>query len=282
MSSVPATPPLPDYHTHTALCGHARGRPEEYVEQALARGLTAIGIADHLPLLHDRDPQLSMDLAQLEGYVEEVLRLKQRYPGFVFLGIEADYRPDTIEAVRSLLGEYPFDYVVGSVHFIDGWGFDDPRHARGFAERPIDHVYRRYFELVGEAADTGVFTIIGHLDLVKKFGHRPTVSMDELLRALATRIARGGLLVELNTAGLRKPVAEIYPAADILPILRAAGVRLTFGSDAHAPEEVGCDFTSAVRHARSGGFTDYAGLAPSPGGVRARIEVRPLPGEDPA
>ncbi|MCZ7664176.1 MAG: histidinol-phosphatase HisJ family protein [Thermoleophilia bacterium] len=272
--------PLPDYHTHTQLCGHAQGAPREYVESARAKGLPAIGIADHLPLLHTRDPQLSMDRRQLEGYVEEVSRLKETHPGYVLLGIEADYVPQTLAQMRDLLAEYPFDYVLGSVHFIDGWGFDDPRNIGGFDSRSVDEIYRRYFELMGEAADSGAFTILGHVDLVKKFGHRPAEPMEGPLSLLAATIARAGLLVEINTAGLRRPVGEIYPAPSVLAALRKAGVRVTFGSDAHAPAEVGMDFAAARDLALDLGFVDYAALVPSRNGSRAQVETRPLPAGD--
>ena len=126
---------LPDYHTHTARCGHARGTPAEYVKAARAAGLLAIGVADHLPLLPEPDPELSMEACELGDYVGEVLELKAAFPGFVLLGVEADYRPGTVSEVRSLLESQPFDYVIGSVHHLGDWGFDDPRQMEGYSSR---------------------------------------------------------------------------------------------------------------------------------------------------
>jgi len=262
---------LPDYHTHTVRCGHACGDPAEYVAVARSRGLIGIGIADHLPLLPDPDPELSMELGDLGDYVAEVLSLKATHPAYVFLGIEADYRPQTLAEVASLLAEHPFDYAIGSVHHLGAWGIDDPRQIGEYADRDIDDVWIEYFQLVGDAAESGLFTILGHLDLVKKFGYRPTRTLTIELDRLVDRIARAGVLVEINTAGLHKPIGEAYPTLDILQRLCAAGVAITFGSDAHRPEEVGRDFGQAVELARAAGYEGFALLEAAPDGVRARI-----------
>jgi histidinol-phosphatase (PHP family) len=271
----------PDYHTHTYRCGHAVGTAAEYVEAARARGLAGIGVCDHLPLVGRRDTELTMAASDLDDYVTEVLELRHAYPGYVLLGIEADYEPETFEGVRALLESYPFDYVIGSVHFLDGWAFDDPRNAAEWAGRDVLDVYLRYFERVGEAAESGAFTILGHLDLVKKFGHRPPEPPQAAMQALVERVARTGMAVEINTAGLRKPVAEMYPGPDLLGLLYRSGVPLAFGSDAHRPEEVGADFAAAVAHARSAGYTECAHLEPGIAGERARVLARPLPEEAP-
>jgi histidinol-phosphatase (PHP family) len=271
---------LPDYHTHTARCGHAKGTPAEYVAAARAAGLGALGISDHLPMLHNRDPQLSMSMDQLGEYVAEVQLLQRETPGYVLLGIEADYHPTTVEAVRDLLAAHPFDYVIGSVHYLDEWGFDDPGAMDSWSQRDVDDVYRQYLQVVGDAAQTGLFTILGHLDLVKKFGHRPTQPLGAALDTLARRIARAGAIVELNTAGLRKPVGEIYPSVEWLRVLRAHGVPITFGSDAHRPREVGADLADAAAAARAAGYPEYAWLAAADGAgpqARARVQTRPLP-----
>ena len=265
---------LPDYHTHTYRCGHARGSAAEYVRAARERGLIGVGVCDHLPLTGPRDPELSMDVSEVAGYVDEVQELKRAYPGFVFLGIEADYQPDSFEETREMLDAYPFDYVIGSVHFIDGWAFDDPRNREGWTDRDIGQVYGRYFELVAEAAETGAFTILGHLDLVKKFGHRPERPLVEAARSLVARVARTGVAVEVNTSGLRKPVAEVYPHIDLLRLLRQGGVPVTFGSDAHVPEDVGRDFDHALELALSAGYESYAAIAPD---AAQRFRLRPLP-----
>jgi histidinol-phosphatase (PHP family) len=267
---------LPDYHTHTARCGHALGQPSDYIEVARARGLAGIGIADHLPLLPDRDPGLSMSACELDDYVAEVQELKTRFPDYVLLGVEADYRPRTVSEVRALLDGSPFDYVIGSVHHLGAWGFDDPRQMDEYADRDIDDVWIEYFEVVGDAAESGLFTILGHLDLVKKFGYRPTRTLGVELDRLVERVARAGVLVEINTAGLHRPVGEAYPSLDILRRLWGAGAGITFGSDAHSPQEVGRDFDHAVALAHEAGFTEFASLMAQPDGRRALVKSEPL------
>ena len=273
---------LPDYHTHTALCGHAVGRPAEYVETARAKGLSAIGIADHLPLLPDPDPELSMGACDLTDYVAEIETLKARFPGYVLLGVEADYRPQTISDVESLLESHPFDYTIGSVHHLGAWSFDDPRQIEHYAERDIDDVWTEYFEAVGDAAESGLFTILGHLDLVKKFGYRPTRTLEAELGRLVERIARTRVLVEINTAGLHRPIGEAYPTPDILRRLCDAGVGITFGSDAHRPEEVGRDFAHAADLAQAAGYSGYGSLGCDREGGRAHVRSNPfvLPAAD--
>jgi histidinol-phosphatase (PHP family) len=269
---------LPDYHTHTQRCGHASGEPREYVLAAQARGLLSLGIADHLPLLPKPDPELTMSATDLPGYVAEVQTLKAQFPDYVLLGIEADYRPHTVAAVGDLLAAHPFDYVIGSVHFLDDWGFDDPRYVSAYKDRDIDQVWIQYFQLVGDATDSGLFTVLGHLDLVKKFGYRPTRALEEELDHLVDRIAGSGVLVEINTAGFHKPAAEAYPTLDILRRLGEAGVPVTFGSDAHQPDHVGRDFERAVALARAAGYTTFSSLEEDPAGGRARVRENPLPG----
>ena len=267
---------LPDYHTHTALCGHASGRSVDYVEAARKKGLSGIGIADHLPLLPEPDPGLSMSAGDLAGYVTEVEALKARFPGYVFLGIEADYRPQTISEVGSILASYPFDYVIGSVHHLGNWGFDNPREIARYAEHDIDEVWAEYFDLVGDAAESRLFTILGHLDLVKKFGYRPTRTLEFELTRLVDRIARAGALVEINTSGLYRAVGEAYPTLDILGRLCEAGVGITFGSDAHRPDEVGRDFDHAAELAQAAGYREYAILDGDRDGGRAQIRFQPF------
>jgi histidinol-phosphatase (PHP family) len=288
--SAPAFP-LPDYHTHSERCGHAGGTPAEYVEEALRKDLPCVGLSDHLPQLFNQDPELAMTPDELAAYVDEVQGLKRLYPGRVLLGIEADYRPDTIDEVRDMVGRFPFDYVIGSVHHIEGWGFDDARFMKEWDRRDVDEVYRRYFRLVGDSAESGVFTTLGHVDLVKKFGHRPHGSVQDAVEEMAARIARSGALVEINTAGLRRPAGEIYPQLAILRSLRENGVSITFGSDAHKPSEVGSDFDRAAALAMTAGYTEYAvfdsasSWVPAPaaratGGTiagRAAVHMRALP-----
>ncbi|MGV8040630.1 MAG: histidinol-phosphatase HisJ family protein [Thermoanaerobaculaceae bacterium] len=243
-----------DHHTHTARCGHAVGEAREYVEAALAAGLRSIAVTDHVPLFwlpeHERDSRLAMRLEELPGYVEEVLALKAEYRGRieVLLGIEADYVPGHEEGLRQLLAPYPFDLVLGSVHWLGGWLVDGPSSVVRFERGPgeVDAIWHAYAGAVMAAAGSGLFDVLTHLDLPKKFGHRPSVPYAGRQAELVQAVAASRCAVELSSGGMRKPVGEPYPGLDLLRDLHAAGVPFVLSSDAHAPGEVGYRF-SALR-----------------------------------
>src|SRR5690349_21167067 len=187
---------LVDYHVHTARCGHAAGAMERYVERAIEAGLSELGFSDHLFMYwlpaDQRDPELGMAEWEHDFYIQDVERCRSRYRSDVTirLATEADFIPGHERALEHILRGYDWDYVIGSVHFIGEWGFDDSRYVSEFASRDIDAVYETYFALVGASAETGLFDTIGHSDLVKKFGHRPASDPTEWYTSLAARLAR--------------------------------------------------------------------------------------------
>src|SRR6266568_1945603 len=225
---------------------------ERYVEHAIEAGLSELGLSDHLFMYwlppDRRDPELGMAEWEHDFYIEDVDRCRRQYARNITirLATEADFVPGHEADLENILRRYDWDYVIGSVHFIDDWGFDDARYSSGFDAWDIDALYARYFDLVGASAETGLFDTIGHADLVKKFGHRPTQGQSEAYVRLAARLSHAGVCVEVNTAGLRKPVGEIYPHPDLLRACHAAGVPVTLGSDAHAPNEVAADLSAAT------------------------------------
>ncbi|MBO8128602.1 MAG: histidinol-phosphatase HisJ family protein [Peptococcaceae bacterium] len=250
---------LPDYHIHTARCGHAEGTTTAYVEAAIRKGIKEIGFADHIPLYWldnaERDPELAMPEAELPHYVAEIHELQKTYPQITIrLGIEVDYIPGAEDDARAIIEEYPFDYVLGSIHYIDGWGFDNPDFISGYEGKDPDEVYRCYFDLLQRAASSGLFDILAHPDLIKKFNYRSRTDLRPLYQETARVIARAGTCIEINTAGLRKPVQEIYPSLEFLTICRSHGIPVTVGSDAHSPEEVGADFGRAAALVREAGY----------------------------
>ena len=151
---------------------------------------------------------------------------------------------------------YPWDYVLGSVHFVGDWGFDDERYLTRYQEWDIDALYERYFGLVARAAETGFFDSMAHPDLVKKFGYWPSERFDlaPIYERVAGAFRRAGVCVEVNTAGLRKPCAEIYPSLGLLRACQRLGVPATLGSDAHAPDQVGLFFKEGLAYLRAGGY----------------------------
>ena len=256
------TPPhLFDSHLHTPLCGHAVGQPREYAQAALSLGLAGVCFTDHIPMPSWYDAPWRMRRDQLGEYVESVQAVQQEFEGrlTVRLGLEADFHPGTEASVRAVLDDYPWDYVIGSVHYLGAWGFDNPEFRDEYDRRDLTTLYRDYYALVEGAARSQLFDAVGHLDLPKKFGH---LDPDEMaaLHALDV-IAAHNLALDFNTAGWRKPVNEAYPAPDLVRAAAARGIPFVLGSDAHAPGEVGWRFHDALKEIRDvGGVTvTYAG-----------------------
>ncbi len=251
-----------DYHLHTNRCCHAVGTPAEYLVTAEKYGLQEIGFADHFPLgLLDYTPrvQVTMLSGELDVYLEEIEKLKAASRKVrVKTGIEIDYLPGTEEKLDKLLAEYNFDYVIGSIHFLDGWDFTHPVYADTYRERDLDALYDTYFELVWSACRSGFFDIIGHIDMIKKFGYRPRGSIDHYLQETARVLAETKTSFELNTAGRDAPVGEFYPDRRLLEEALALGVTITTGSDAHGPEQVGRYFLEAEKLLREVGYRELA------------------------
>ncbi len=251
--------PITDYHMHTPLCGHAVGEPKEYAEHAQKMGLEEIGFSDHAPLVSHEDPKITMNIKQLPLYNTMIGEIRSKFsPSLgIKIALEADFIPGFEEKTKKILKSYPYDYVIGSVHFINHWGFDDPAERERWNEKNINQVYHDYYALLRKSAESGLFDIMGHVDLVKKFGHRPTENMMDEVEKTAKVFKKSGVAVEINTSGLRKPIKEMYPAPDCLEIYRKAGVPLTFGSDAHSPQDVGKSFDKAAVLAKSVGYREY-------------------------
>lgn len=251
--------PISDYHMHTPLCGHAQGQPEEYAAHALKIGLNEIGFSDHAPFVVKELPGITMAMNELPVYHKMIEDVRKQFKDrlTIRIGIEADFIPGYEKKTKAILDAYPYDYVIGSVHFIKDWGFDNPEEREKWSEHDVNAVYRDYFELLRASAQSGLYDIIAHPDLVKKFGHRPTGDISGEIEKTAKIFKQTGVTIEINTSGRRKAVGEMYPAPRDLAIYREAGVPLTFGSDAHKPEEVGCDFDKAVDLARQAGYKEY-------------------------
>ena len=254
---------LIDCHVHTERCGHAVGSVDDYMRQAAHRGLWGVVFTEHLALPLDLDPdsKLSMRECDLEDYLVEVDFARERYPDIrVVAGLEADYLPERLagtkrELTRARARSDGARMVLGSVHFIGDWAFDDPGHVDSWDAHDVDEAWEQYFALWCDAARCGLFDVMAHPDLVKKFGHRPHKDPAALYRQAAEAAADGGVLVEVSTAGLRRPVAEIYPGPSLLLAFCEAGVGATVGSDAHDPTEVGFKIEAAYDAMQLAGYT---------------------------
>ena len=258
-----------DYHTHHERCGHAVGKLEEYVQRGIQLGLQQLGLSDHLPLIHvdpaSYYPEMAMPMAELPHYVEECLTLKERYRGVIDLrlGLEADYIEGYEDQIREILSPYPWDYLIGSVHFLGEWDITDYRQVDGWEGKDELEVYRLYYDAVKKSALSGLYDIIGHMDVIKRFGYGPQTPEGKVeVRTLELEtlkvIADSGIAMELNASGLTKPCAEMFPAEHLLQEAFKLGIPLTLGSDAHDPAKLGDGLQEARSMLWHTGFRELA------------------------
>jgi histidinol-phosphatase (PHP family) len=247
-----------DYHMHLrnerGEIAHETAAVDPFVESARAAGVDEIGFTEHIYYFKQTRSLWTVPyhtercVYDIEAYVSAVVSARGRgLP--VKLGLEVDYVAGREEETRELLAPYPWDYLLGSLHYIDGLGVDDePRLVDSVG---VEEAWRVYFETLGAAAGSGLFDSLSHPDLVKIFGER-AASFD--YGPVVAAIADSGVAVEVSTAGLHKPVRELYPHPDFLAACRARDVPVTLASDAHYPREVGRDFDRALELLRSTGY----------------------------
>jgi|ERR1041385_410106 histidinol-phosphatase (PHP family) len=248
-----------DYHMHTPLCRHATGEPSELAAQAVRLGFEEIGFSEHNPMPRDDWDDWHMLQANLDEYVEKVQKARRDHPNLVIkLAMEVDFIPGQEQWIRDLAARHPWDYLIGAVHYVsDSWDLDNPRRLSEWKQRDPWEVWTAYFERLTMAAESGLFEIIAHADLCKKFCFYPKQDCTPLFRRFLNAAKKSSAAMELNTAGLRKDCREIYPSPKIVAMAAEAGVPITFASDAHAIGEVGMNFAEAMALARSAGYTHY-------------------------
>lgn len=277
-----------DYHTHL----HPHGGPtsdsppagvfprdhiEAYVETAASSGVEEVCFTEHLfrmresgPVLgefwreepdHVAAPTVEMINSErnlsLDDYVQAVVEAKDSgLP--VLLGLEVDYFPDTMEAVTEMLAPYPWDILVGAVHWVRGLAVDIVELVPEIIRRDVDDVFEAYYDVVTQLAASGTVDVLAHVDVVKCHGLRAKGDMSTSHESLARAAAESGTLVELNSSGLRKACSEIFPAPDLLDAFKSEGVGITLASDAHEPGYTGWGFDRLAEYARDAGYTERA------------------------
>lgn len=248
-----------DYHTHTPFCHHAEGTPEEYIEAALAAGLTEYGVSCHAPAQPEPHDDWRMLTSELPAYFEWVeaarVHAHTRAQLPVRLGLECDWLPGCEGWIEELSGRADWDYLIGSIHYLGDWNFDSPLRLEAWAEVGVEEAWTRYWTEYAAMAKSGLFDFLGHPDLIKKFTHRPGGDLRRFYEPALAAIAESGCAIELNTAGWHRPCEEQYPAFEFLELARQAEIPLLINSDAHAPGEVARDFDKATALAREAGYT---------------------------
>lgn len=240
---------LIDYHIHSI--GHAAREHNlenliEYLRWAEKRNIKEVGFADHDRYLN----VLNLNLYE---------KLQTLFPKIkIRVGLEIDYFPKKIEEIIKLKNSFPFDYVIGSVHYIDEWMFDNDKYVDKYKEWDMDRLYEEYLKRVVGSAKTGLFPLIGHMDLIKIFNFRPNKSIKDTFLPSLKELKKTGVVVELNTNGWHKPVKELYPCEEIIKMCFETDIPITLSSDAHQADQVGRDVDKALEIAKNCGYRKLA------------------------
>lgn len=264
-------------HCHSRYCGHGEGEVAEYARAAAEAGLSTLAFTEHYPLTAAFDPDgyLSVPAADMAAYRAAVEQARQQHPGMeVLCGIEMDYLGSMEDRNLSAADLEPYDVVLGSVHFIDGWAFDDPdQKARWTEPGAPDAIWRRYGELWCEAASNASlpYDAMSHPDLAKKFGYYPSFNLERLYNEMAEAARAGGRMVEVNTSGAYYACAEMFPAPGLLAAFCRAGVPCTVGCDSHDPVNVARDIERAYGLMYEAGYRSVT--VPTATGDRRSITI---------
>jgi histidinol-phosphatase (PHP family) len=249
---------LTDYHVHlrpddleaTPERFFTAANAERYREAAAERGIAELGVSEHIHRFHQALEVWTHPWWRtyahddLDAYCDFV-----RGQTDLRLGIEADFIPGREDRLANVLDGRGWDYVIGSVHFVGEQAVDTDDYSIWDNARSAEDVWRRYFAVLAEAASSGLYDVLAHPDLVKVWGGSRPLPDGDLRRfyeIAVEALAESGIAVEVSTAGLRKPVGEIYPAPAFLEMCADAGVPVALSSDAHAPQDIGAAYDQAV------------------------------------
>ena len=219
---------------------------EEYVEHSITTGLAEIGFSDHMPLMPE--PKFCMGFDDLKRYADSVRDLQKRYDGRIIirLGCEMDMVFERLDEAGRIIEDFDFDYVIGSIHYLDGWPFDQVEYSDVFEKGNIERIYENFFDTIIRAAETGLYDITGHIDNIKRMGYRPDGDVTETFERVAGVLKAMDCTVEVNMSGIDTAAGEPYPSPGFLKILCRHDVPVTVGSDAHSPDQTGRYFDRAV------------------------------------
>lgn len=245
-----------DSHMHTPLCKHASGEPEEYAEQGIAAGLKGIIFTCHSPMPRGFWPSVRMGMKEFDEYVRIVHRAAEEFRGRldVKLGMESDFFPGFEDWIEELHQKADFHYCLGSVH----WQGKD--YMERFETTDRLAFRRKYFDLLAESAETGLFDCLAHPDLIKNYkaDEWDFEEVREDIAAALDRIAKTGVAMELNTSGIYKRFSEMNPGPQMLAMIHERGIPVVLGSDSHQPRRVGESFESGLQDLQAIGFTEVS------------------------
>jgi histidinol-phosphatase (PHP family) len=236
----------------------------DYCEAAIQKGFEEIAFTDHLTVFPNGSTERhSLDVLKLENYVREIKDAYKKYRNrlVIRLGVEADYIPGNEKVLQDILESYEFDLIVGSVHFVEGMCIDSLRQKvsveNEIRKSGFDVFYSKYLTLVSRAVETGLFNVIGHMDLVRIWGFSPSNGLLDEYRVL-NLAERYGMCLEVSSRGLRQPINAIYPSERIVRRARELGIPITLGTDAHLADEIDHAYDVLVKYVKSLGYSSVA------------------------
>ena len=257
-----------NYHLHNGYSADGRGSTEDFCRTAVELGFEEICITNHAETLNLKTGVWELDLVEarqrFEQVQHEIERLQPDYPDLrILLGAEFEYRPEWVDTLDALNDSVDFDMVIGSIHVVDGQQISGGGAVGDyFKTRDVDEAYGRYFEELDRMVDWGGFDIVGHFDLVKRFGTKyygpyDVTSFEPQIRALLEKLEAKGLGLEVNTSGVVQAPAEPYPGLEILELAQQVRVAtVTIGTDSHVPNSFEQGWEVGERMLRQAGFTE--------------------------
>jgi histidinol-phosphatase (PHP family) len=247
------------YHNHTKW-SDGSGTVREMIEAARAAGLQEIGISDHFAFGPGKPVSWALDPKSLGSYVEDVESARNDNSDIaVRLSLEVDYFPETIDQIRAHLASYKFDYLIGSVHFIDAFPVDfGAQPWQEVSQEMRNELWHSYWQLLRATAQCGMFDIIGHFDLPKKFNFYPSLDLTADALSVLDAMAEADVAIEINTSGWDRPVGEAYPCLRYLQEANRRKIPLVINADGHAPGEITRYFDRASELARAAGYKELA------------------------
>jgi histidinol-phosphatase (PHP family) len=244
-----------DYHMHSTF-SDGRSAPEAYISPAMVAGLQEIGFSEHLTLFRELE-DWNMNPLNISAYIDHIDSVRNSSNHIkIRTGLEVDFIEGKENEIRDFLSPLTLDYVIGSVHYLGEKTVDfGPEFYEG---KNIDRLFQSYFDSVCSAIESGLFDIIGHCDLIRIYGYKPSMELEPLYRKLAITMKRFDVAFEVNTTVRNRPLADFYPDRRYLNIFQEENIPVCVNSDAHMPARVGQYFDEAYELLRYTGFTEMA------------------------
>lgn len=253
---------LTDYHSHLEKGTLTIDYLKQFVDTAKEKGIQEFGISEHAYHFYETKNIVSKPWMEerryykMEDYVDLFKRADQLGMD-VRMSIEMDYTPGKHAEMEAFIKSYPFDYVIGSVHWVEDFGIDLAEYRKEWDRRDLYETYRSYYDQIVTLAESNLFDIVGHIDLVKIFKYVPTDQefLIEQYERITDALKNSKTCVEISSAGLRKPVGRIYPEPELLSLCYKKGIPIVLSSDAHEPHQVGENYEATIKLAKEIGYT---------------------------